>query len=233
MIEPPLTSDWKNGQPPTSDWTNGQPSTLGIGVTEQPLQTSDQDRTWTDGEPRTSAQGRTLSSPEEVWQRLGIGMTEPPQNSVQDRTQRDGKLPTSARDQMQVDKRLQTSFKGMAMVPEMPESDAEFQAVQVDTQISDEAIHDWSLNSKVYCINRKQVVRTVQEGCRTACVEMPWDGRRMLDGSVWKEVCLGGVICLGKLSTEDMEGCSREGVLSLKKRGAAVGGKCQEHELGG
>jgi len=105
---------------------------LGIGVTEP---------------PRTSVQDRTrmaVSDVDEIWQRTGIGVTKSPQTSAQDQTQKDGWPPTSARYQMQVDERLQTSLKGMAMVPGMPESDAEFQAVQMDTQISDEAIHNWS-----------------------------------------------------------------------------------------
>ena len=138
-----------NGRPPTSvgNWTLSCAEEvwewLGIGMTERPrtsaqdrtwmdgrLPTSTQDRTWTTGWPRTSAQDRTLSSPEEVWERLGIGVTESPRTSAQDQAPGDGRLPTPARDQMQVDERLQTSFKGMATVPGMPESDGGFQAVQ-------------------------------------------------------------------------------------------------------
>jgi hypothetical protein len=53
---------------------------------------------------------------------------------------------------------------------------------------------------------------------QVSCVDMCWDGRRMLDGSVWKEVFLGGVICLGKLLTEDMGRMPlREGPLAEEK----------------
>lgn len=61
-----------------------------------------------------------------------------------------------------------------------------------------------------------------------SCVDIPWDGRRLLDGSVWAEVCLGGVICFWGLWMEDMGGMLPRGVLSLKKKGAAVGDECQE-----
>jgi len=39
---------------------------------------------------------------------------------------------------------------------------------------------------------------------QVSCVKMDWDRRMRLDGSVWKEVCLGGAICLGKLLAEDI-----------------------------
>jgi len=53
---------------------------------------------------------------------------------------------------------------------------------------------------------------------QVSCVEMCWDGKRLLDGSVWKEVCLGGAICLGKLLIEDMgEMPLREGPLAEGK----------------
>jgi len=39
---------------------------------------------------------------------------------------------------------------------------------------------------------------------QVSCVKMDWDGRMRLDGSVWKEVCLGWAICLGKLLAKDM-----------------------------
>ena len=145
---------------------------MGIGVTmdEQPSgAASVRIRTLTDGRPRTSARDRTLtdmSSAEEVWERMGIGVTPDklPSTtaSARKRTQADGRLRTSAQDRPHVDERLQISLEGTAMDPETPGSDGKFQAVQMDTQISDEAMHDCFLNSQVYHVNRSQL----SEQCR-------------------------------------------------------------------
>ena len=56
-----------------------------------------------------------------------------------------------------------------------------------------------------------------------SCVEMHWDGRRMLDGSVWKEVCLGGAICLGKLLAEDLGEMPLSGGPLAGEKGSSCG----------
>ena len=56
-----------------------------------------------------------------------------------------------------------------------------------------------------------------------SCVDMSWDGRKMLDSSVWKEVCLGGVICLGKLLTEDMGEMPQRGGPLAEEKGSSCG----------
>ena len=58
---------------------------------------------------------------------------------------------------------------------------------------------------------------------QVSCVEMDWDGRRRLDGSVWKEVCLGGPICLGKLLAEDMREMLPRGGPLAEEKGSSCG----------
>ena len=86
----------------------------------------------------------------------------------------------------------------MATDPGTAESDQEFQAVQMDTDISDKMIHDWFLNSQVYRVNWKPLVRTVQEGCRTACGDaLGWEEDvtwQYLEGSVFRRSDLFGEV---------------------------------------
>jgi hypothetical protein len=108
----------------------------------------------------------------------------------------------------------------------------------MNTQTSAETVHDWF--RLLYSLVTGQLVKTMLSvlkdrvhlddlpvflprkkegigGRGLQCV-MSWDGRRTLDESVWKEVCLFGAVCLGKLLSEDMEG-------TLSRVGPLAGGK--------
>jgi hypothetical protein len=77
------------------------------------------------------------------------------------------------------------------------------------------------LKDRVHLDDLRVFVPRKKEGIgddRVQCVDMDWDGRRTLSGSVWKEVCLGRAVSLEKLLSEDMEG-------TLSRGGPLAGGK--------
>ena len=71
---------------------------------------------------------------------------------------------------------------------------------------------------RVFVPRREGVARE-----QVSCVEMHWDERRLLDGSVWKEDCLGGAICLGKLLMEDVGGMPPRGGPLAEEKGSSGG----------
>jgi hypothetical protein len=124
---------------------------------------------------------------------------------------------------------------------------------QMDTQTSAATFHDWF--SLLYGLVTGQLVKTMLSvlkdrvhlndlpvflprkkegigGHGLQCV-MSWDGRRTLDESVWKEGCLGGAVCLGKLLSEDMEGALSRGGPLAGGKGSSCGNKSPEVRMRG